>query len=589
MQKKAPNNITGFFIYFLRPHYFLAVMLLVVGVLYGVLSTSSNYAIKFIVDAISEIEVRDQAFEYMLMPILLFLVCKIAEVSNYRLAEIVRLKLYPKLRKDIHNYCMNRLNNQSYKFYQDNFSGKIASYVWELTSRYINLVDKADEYFHTLTKLLLTAFFLYLAKPIFALIIVVWALIVIFLSFLYTKKLIYLSEEFAESKARLSGLLMDNLSNIINVFSYSNKKKELKIYNQQIDNTIAKDKALRWKIILMHSLQDIAFVIMTALIFLLLIYYYRNSIISSGDFIMVLTLVMSISPNIWWLANNFTSLLEDIGNSSQAIKNINRPIEIKDQKNAKNIRISKGEIEFKDVTFRFNENKSIFENKNIIIKAGEKIGLVGHTGSGKSTFINLILRFYDPDSGKVIIDKQNIREVKQDSLRKQIALIPQDTTLFHRTIFENINYGDTSSSQRQVLEASKKAHCHEFVTQLPEGYETMVGDRGVKLSGGQKQRIAIARAFLKKAKIIIFDEATSALDSITEKKVQESMDELTNNITTIVIAHRLSTLKKMDRILVLEDGHIIQDGSHEKLSRIDGPYKKLWQTQAGGFLPDDYK
>jgi len=227
-----------------------------------------------------------------------------------------------------------------------------------------------------------------------------------------------------------------------------------------------------------------------------------------------------------------------------------------------------------------------FEDKTLTIKAGEKVGLVGFSGSGKTTFVNLILRHYDPDSGKILIDGQDICKVTQKSLRQQIALIPQDPSLFHRTIMDNLRYGRLEATDDEVYEASKKAHCHEFIMQLPEGYHTIVGERGSKISGGQRQRIAIARAILKNAPILILDEATSALDSITEKYIQEALHVLTKARTTLVVAHRLSTLSEMDRILVFKDGKIIEEGTHESLVDQGGHYAHLWKMQAGGFLQD---
>jgi ATP-binding cassette subfamily B protein len=223
---------------------------------------------------------------------------------------------------------------------------------------------------------------------------------------------------------------------------------------------------------------------------------------------------------------------------------------------------------------------------NVTIQSGSKTGLVGFSGSGKSTFVNLILRFFDVSSGKILIDWQDIKQVTQDSLRQSIALIPQDTSLFHRSLMENIRYGRLEATDEEVFEVSKQAHCDEFIRQLPEGYQTLVGERGIKLSGGQRQRIAIARAMLKKAPILILDEATSALDSVTEKYIQESLHELMTGCTTIVIAHRLSTLAEMDRILVFSKGSIVEEGTHQQLLALNGHYAKMWKMQAGGFLPD---
>ncbi|WP_291398139.1 ATP-binding cassette domain-containing protein [Acinetobacter sp.] len=231
--------------------------------------------------------------------------------------------------------------------------------------------------------------------------------------------------------------------------------------------------------------------------------------------------------------------------------------------------------------------QSLFFKINLSNTAGQKVGLVGYSGGGKSTFVNLILRLYDVTDGAILIDGQDIRDVTQDSLRENIAMIPQDPSLFHRSLMENIRYGRADSTDEEVIEAAKKAHAHEFISALPQGYDSLVGERGVKLSGGQRQRIAIARAILKNAPILILDEATSQLDSVTESLIQESLWELMQNKTTIVIAHRLSTLLHMDRILVFDKGKIVEDGTHSELLAKAGLYKTLWDAQVGGFLGDE--
>jgi ATP-binding cassette subfamily B protein len=249
------------------------------------------------------------------------------------------------------------------------------------------------------------------------------------------------------------------------------------------------------------------------------------------------------------------------------------------------LKIHNGEIIFENVSFHYGEKK-LFSNKHAHIRGGEKVGLVGFTGAGKSTFISLILRFFPLHGGKISIDGQEIGKVTLESLRRQIALIPQDPILFHRTLRENISYGKPDATEVEILAAARLAHCDEFIRNIPAGYEAKVGERGTKLSGGEKQRIAIARAILVDAPILILDEATSSLDSITEKYIQSSLENLMQNRTTIVIAHRLSTLSRMDRILVFDKGKIVEEGPHTALMNKGGLYAKMWDMQVGGFLPE---
>lgn len=247
--------------------------------------------------------------------------------------------------------------------------------------------------------------------------------------------------------------------------------------------------------------------------------------------------------------------------------------------------VKQGEIIFENVSFQYGEKK-LFNNKDVHIKGGEKVGLVGYSGAGKSTFVNLILRFYPLGKGRILIDGQDIAHVTLDSLHQQVALIPQDPLLFHRSLEENILYGNIKASKEEVIQAAKMAHCDEFIRKCPNGYASLVGERGTKLSGGERQRIAIARAMLAACPILILDEATSSLDSVTEKYIQESLERLMQNRTTLVIAHRLSTLAKMDRILVFEQGQVVEEGSHSELIAKKGHYAYMWEMQAGGFLPD---
>jgi len=260
--------------------------------------------------------------------------------------------------------------------------------------------------------------------------------------------------------------------------------------------------------------------------------------------------------------------------------------EVKDKKNAKELIVKKGEAFFNNITFQYGEHLSpLFSNFSVKIKKGEKVALVGHSGSGKSTFIKIFQRLYDVQKGEILIDNQNISDVTIESLRSSIVLVPQEPILFHRSLAENIAYGNINASKEEIIKASKVAHAHEFISKLPQGYDTLVGERGVKLSGGERQRVAIARAVLASGSILVLDEATSSLDSESEKYIQDALETIMEGRTTIVVAHRLSTIKKVDRILVFEEGKIIEEGSHKKLLQKEGGvYKKLFEMQVGGFI-----
>ncbi len=276
-----------------------------------------------------------------------------------------------------------------------------------------------------------------------------------------------------------------------------------------------------------------------------------------------------------------------MGDAYDMIQILNQKPEVKDPEHPEKSKISDGDLKFVNVNFTHEgAGDALFQNLSLHVKAGEKVGLVGHSGSGKTTFMRLVLRFSDINGGEILIDDQNIASITQDDLRSKIAYVPQDPIMFHRTLAENINYGEEEVSQEQVVKAAKFAHADEFINQLPDGYKTLVGERGIKLSGGQRQRIAIARALLKDAPLIVLDEATSALDSESEVLIQDSLWKLMEGRTAIVIAHRLSTIQKMDRIIVMEDGAIAEEGTHKDLLEAKGTYAKLWAHQSGGFMED---
>jgi ATP-binding cassette subfamily B protein len=287
------------------------------------------------------------------------------------------------------------------------------------------------------------------------------------------------------------------------------------------------------------------------------------------------------------LSRRFLEFFEYVGNVANGVHIIIKPHEIVDAPQALAASIDRGRIEFQHVMFGYTPEQPIFRDLNVVIPAGQRVGLVGFSGSGKSTFVSLILRLYDVQGGRIVIDGTDIRAMTQESLHRQLSLIPQDPNLFHRSLMENIRYGRLDATEEEVIEAARKAHAHDFVTQIKDKYNSLVGERGVKLSGGQRQRIAIARVVVKNAPILILDEATSSLDSITEQAIQETLDEVMKGKTVIVVAHRLSTIAHLDRILVFDQGRVVEDGSHAELLALNGSYQRLWSRQAGGFVLDD--
>ena len=322
-------------------------------------------------------------------------------------------------------------------------------------------------------------------------------------------------------------------------------------------------------------------------IFVALVHSWNHRWITLGDFSLITMTSFNLMGLVWHCAYDITHVVKEIGTAQASLSLLSIPHEIKNMPHAKALQVTKGSIVFENVTFQYKRNANVFKNKSVYLEAGQKVGLVGFSGSGKSTFANLILRFYEINGGRILIDGQDISKVTQESLWSQISMIPQEPILFHRTLLENIRYGRLEATDEEVFEAARRAHCTEFIPLLEQGYETIVGERGLKLSGGQRQRISIARAILKDAPILVMDEATSALDSETEKLIQDSLRGLLKNRTSILIAHRLSTIKDADRILVFDKGEIVEDGSVRHLLRKKGHFARLWHMQTGGFLPEE--
>lgn len=403
--------------------------------------------------------------------------------------------------------------------------------------------------------------------------------------FLYKKKMV-LGKEASKSDTDLNANTIDALSNISAVRDYARIPFELSRINGFIKRR--RDAGIKnWRfgeiaVTINHVFEAIFAGGMT----LGTVYYYVAGSLSAGDVVMIITLISYVRRSISSLGQQFNVFADNASTIREALSEVFQEHEIVDVKGAKHLGIKEGAIEFKNVSFGYG-TREIFKELSLTIKPGERVGLIGKSGAGKSTLVRLLTRQHDLSSGEIAIDGQDVAKVTQESLREAIAVVPQEPLLFHRSIKENIQYGNLDATEEDLVAAAKQAQAHDFISAASDGYNTLVGERGIKLSGGEKQRVAIARAFLKKAKILLLDEATSALDSESEILIQEALSKLMEGKTVIAIAHRLSTLRAMDRLIVMDGGKIVEDGTHEELVNKGGIYADLWAHQAGGFIKED--
>lgn len=530
---------------------------------------------------------RSSIFTY-LTPVLLFGAGLWITVElGFRVSGFAFAKLAPQIEADARMTLFNYVQHNSYNYFSNSASGSLANKINDLPQALSRILQLVCTLFLPVgaAVFISTSLFAFV-NPLFALILFTWVALHLGTCFAFAGKCDALSLDHAESRSQLVGKIVDSLSNHLNVRLFARHQYELRYLETfQKEEMQKHQKSLIYIEKIKFVLGFLSFLFPGVIINATMLVSWKNGNLSTSEVVFIFNTTWNITMMVWLAGLEMPNLFKEIGVANQSLALLKIPHEIVDKPGAQPLQISQGEIIFDKVTFNYTPNKTLFQNKSLRIAPGEKVGLVGFSGSGKTSFINLILRHFEVQKGKIVIDGQDISKVTLKSLRESIAMIPQEPLLFHRALIDNIRYGKLGATDEEVYEASVKAHCHDFITKLPEGYQTLVGERGVKLSGGQKQRIAIARALLKNAPILILDEATSALDSITEKHIQHDLADLMQGRTAIVIAHRLSTIATMDRILVFDNGLLVEEGSHEELLAQGGSYASMWEMQAGGFLP----
>jgi len=520
-------------------------------------------------------------------PLSWFVALGVAEVVLGRLAGAVQIRLGPRQRQNVTRQIHQYLQNHCHHYFSNNFAGALAHRISETSMGVTQTLWSIITEFWPITIIIsVSVGLLFNAHAELGLFALAWAVLFVGISFVLARRCQPHAFMASAARSETTGTIVDSVSNITSARLFA----RLDFERENLDRTLDRElKAVRRSNGYSERVRWFQFSAAAALKIGVLYYalsLWQANAIGVGDFVMAVSLSLLIINEARNLSRRFLEFFEYIGNVANGVHTIVRAHELVDAPDAKPVQITRGCIEFREVGFGYNNERKVFERLNVTIPSGQSVGLVGLSGSGKSTFVSLVLRLFDPQSGQILIDGTDIRSMTQDSLHAQLSLIPQDPSLFHRTLLENIRYGRLDASDEEVVAAARQAAAHEFIEQIKDGYRSMVGERGIKLSGGQRQRIAIARVILKNAPVLILDEATSALDSITEKAIQHTLDGVMKGKTVIVVAHRLSTVSHLDRILVFEQGAIIEDGSHAELLAKHGAYYRLWSRQAGGFLPD---
>jgi len=538
----------------------------------------------------------EQKSELIKMAVMLLVVLPVVVFFHSAILHQALLGNYPmSIRWLAHRYLLR----QSVSFYQNEFAGRIATKVLQTSLAVRETVTKLLDVLMYIVVYFGSMVFL-VAEADWRLMIplLVWLALYICVQLYFVPRLKRIASSQADARSEMTGRIVDSYTNIstIKLFSYTQREEQ---YAKQSMDVFLQPvyKQMRLVTSLNFVIQTLNYLLVFSVAAVSL-YLWSLSAISAGAIAVAVSLALRLNGMAQWIMWEISSLFENIGTVADGMKTLSNPIEVADKPNADTLNVSQGAIEFNNVHFNYGKaanetsRSPVMNGLNLNIKPGEKIGLVGRSGAGKSTLVNLLLRFYDTDSGSIKIDGQNITDVSQESLRRYIAMVTQDTSLLHRSVKDNILYGRPDATHDEMLNATKQAKALEFINDLVDskgnkGFDAQVGERGVTLSGGQRQRIAIARVLLKNAPILILDEATSALDSEVEAAIQASLDDLMTGKTVIAIAHRLSTIAQMDRLIVLDDGGVVEQGTHEELIAKGGIYAALWTHQTGGFIGMD--
>jgi ATP-binding cassette subfamily B multidrug efflux pump len=590
-QSVPPTDLVGFYWHFARQSKPVFLALFAIGFAVALLDVMIPVFIGKVVTLVTQASPAELLGAYWpelagMAAVLLLLRPMAYGMQQLLMNQAISANVANRIRWQNHWYVVR----QSWAFFQNDFAGRIANRV----------MQTGPSIRESLVQLLTAVWFIVIygtsalallahADPLLAVPVILWFGSYAVMLRYFVPRMRDRSKATSEARSMLTGRIVDSYTNIVTVKLFARAKDEDAYVREAVDVHSGRfHEALR-----LNTLFGVTLNILNALLitgtgaFAIVLWIHGH--VTVGTVAMALPMTTQIVSASGWVAWQVTGIFENIGVVQEGMMTIARPHTLVDRPQAKPLAVARGEVSFDRIRFGYGRESGVIENLSLTVKPGEKIGLVGRSGAGKSTLVNLLLRFFDLEGGRILIDGQDIAEVTQDSLRAQISVVTQDTSLLHRSIRDNIRYGHPDATDEQILEAARRAHAHDFILDLEDqlgrrGYDAHVGERGVKLSGGQRQRVAIARVILKDAPVLVLDEATSALDSEVEAAIQSSLGTLMRGKTVIAIAHRLSTIAQMDRLVVLDQGSVVEQGTHAQLLRADGHYAALWRHQSGGFI-----
>ncbi|MDR1016178.1 MAG: ABC transporter ATP-binding protein/permease [Coriobacteriales bacterium] len=561
---------------------------------YVLLLTFANpYIVGLVVDKIAQAGSAPLGVADFSAEIVAFILVNLAGQACSRLQDYMVWRLEIQANYDLATYCFDSLSHQSLAFHSGRFGGSLVSQTQKYINAYTELLEAlvynlSSVAFGAIALIVILAPLLPWYVLILALLLALYTLI----AYRMYKRILPLNSEAAAAQNVLSGELSDSITNILSVKTNGREAYERSLFDQYNADVLACDRKRMRASIGRGAVTSLILVAIMAVAAIFIGGAHGWFGVSAGTLVMVFTYTFTLSQQFNYVPITFERVNRGFGDAYDMTKILDEPRLVDDRPGAAPLEVCRGDIDFRAIGFTYPESDGqaagpVFKDFNLEIEAGQRIGLVGRSGSGKTTLTTLLLRLQDLQEGQILIDGQNIAQVSQVSLRRQIAYVPQEPLLFHRSIYDNIAYGNPGASPEEVFEAARLAYADAFIKELPHGFDTLTGERGIKLSGGQRQRVAIARAILTAAPILVLDEATSALDSESEQLIQEALHNLMAGRTAIVVAHRLSTVAALDRIIVIAQGRIVEDGTHQELLQAGGVYADLWNRQSGAFLADD--